>query len=149
MTIKYNFGLIYHWLRQYRLVYKQTKFLNMPKEKLLLERQFTIIAQYFQPCISYSIIDTWLVNIVQEVLSRLKIKYPMHSILSMFSEKFTFWRNNNISDNFWNLIEAKQIMYTLEEIIFSELGAHQLQKLLVTLDIEAKHIHYVSYFMLY
>lgn len=119
------------------------------KKKLLLERQFTIIAQYFQLYVFYSIIDTWLDNIVQEVLSRLKIKHPMHSIFSLISTKFTFWKNNNIDDNFWNPIEAKQIIYILEEIIFSELGAYQLQKLLVTLNIETNYIHYVSYFILY
>ncbi|EFN72858.1 hypothetical protein EAG_04244, partial [Camponotus floridanus] len=119
LTVKYYFGLIYHWLKQYRLVYKQTKFIYMPKEKLLLEKQITIIAQYFQPYVSYSIIDTWLNNIAQKVLSHLKNKYPTHSIFST-CEQFIFWRNNNINDNFWNPAEANQIISILDEIIFSD-----------------------------
>jgi len=121
----------------------------MPKEKLLLERQLTIIAQYFQPYVSYSIIDTWLDNIVQEVLSRLKNKYPTHSVFSTSSAQFTLWRDNNINDNFWNPTEAKQIMCILEEIISSELGGYQLYQLLVTSNFETKYINYVSNFMLY
>jgi len=118
----------------------------MPKEKLLLEKQITIIAQYFQSCVSYSIIDTWLDDIVQEVLSRLKLKNPTHSIFSTSSEQFTLWRENNINDNFCNFWEAESIICVLKEIVFSDLSVHQL---LVTLDIEEKFTKYVSYFLLY
>jgi len=121
----------------------------MPTEKLLLERQVTVIAQYFQPYVTYSIIDTWLDDIVREVLSRLKAKYPKHSVFSIPSVQFTFWRENNIDDNFWKPTESKQIIYILEEIMFSELGVHQLHQLLVTLDVKTKYINYVSYFILY
>jgi len=119
----------------------------MSKKKL--ERQATMIAQYFQFYVTYSIIDTWLNNIVQEVLSCLKAKYPKHSAFSISSEQFTFWREHNITDNFWKPTESKRIMYILEEIRFAELGVHQLHHLLVTLDIKTKHINYVSYFILY
>ncbi|EFN69607.1 hypothetical protein EAG_00089, partial [Camponotus floridanus] len=54
-----------------------------------------------------------------KVLSHLKNKYPTHSIFSTTCEQFTFWRNNNINDNFWNPAEANQIMRILSEIIFS------------------------------
>ncbi|EFN63134.1 hypothetical protein EAG_10866, partial [Camponotus floridanus] len=121
LTVKYYFGLIYHWLKQYRLVYKQTKFIYMPKEKLLLEKQINIIVEYFQPYVSYSVLDKWLNDVAQEVLSCLKNKYPTHSIFSTPFEQFTLWRNNNINDNFWNLTEAKQIMCILDEIMFSDL----------------------------
>ncbi|EFN63417.1 hypothetical protein EAG_09178, partial [Camponotus floridanus] len=121
LTVKYYFDLIYHLLKQYRFAYKQIKFIHMPKEKKLLEKQITIIAQYLQPSVSYSIIDTWLDDIVQEVLSRLENKYPTHSIFLTSSEQFTLWRNNNINDHFWNQTEAEEIMCILKEIIFSNL----------------------------
>ncbi|EFN72182.1 hypothetical protein EAG_14365, partial [Camponotus floridanus] len=88
LTVMYNFGLIYHWKKQYRLIYKQNIFIYMSKKKL--ERQVTIIAQYLQSYVTYSIIDTCLNNIVQEVLSHLKAKYPKHSAFSISSEQFTF-----------------------------------------------------------
>ncbi|EFN74751.1 hypothetical protein EAG_01931, partial [Camponotus floridanus] len=121
LTIKYNFVLIFHWIRQYRLIYVQNKFITLPKEKLLLEKQITIIVQYFLPYVSYSDIDMWLNDITQEILYRIKNKHPTHSIFSISSEKFIFWRNNNIDDNFWNPIESRQIISILEEYIFSEL----------------------------
>ncbi|EFN72862.1 hypothetical protein EAG_04248, partial [Camponotus floridanus] len=121
LTLIYNFGLIFHWIRQYRLIYKQIKFIHVPKEKLLLEKQVIIIAQYFHSYVPYSIIDRWLNDIVQIVLSRLKNKYATHSVFSTSSKQFTFWRNNNINDNFWNPIDANQIISVLEETIFSEL----------------------------
>jgi len=117
----------------------------MPKEKQLLEKQITIIAQYFQPCVSYSIIDTWLNDIAQEVLTCLKNRYPTHSVFSTSSEQFTLWRYNNINDNFWNLTEAKQIMYILE-IMLSNFIVHQVHQLLVTLEVERKYVNFVSYF---
>ncbi|EFN65591.1 hypothetical protein EAG_00127, partial [Camponotus floridanus] len=90
--------LIFSWIKRYRLIYKQNKFTSLPKKKLLLERQITIILKYFLPHVSYSDIDNWLDNIVKKILSLLKDKYSTHAILSISSEKFTFWRNNNIDD---------------------------------------------------
>ncbi|XP_070171434.1 uncharacterized protein [Polyergus mexicanus] len=107
LTSEYNFKLIFHCLKQYRFVYKQMKFINMPKTKQLLEKQLTIVAQYFQPHVSYSAVKTWLDGIVQTVLFRLKNKCSAHSICSTASEQFSFWRNNNINDNFWNETESK------------------------------------------
>jgi len=81
---------------------------------------------------------------LQEVLSRLKNKYPTHSVFSTSSEQFTLWRNNNINDDFWSLTEAKQIMYILDEIMFSNFIVHQVYQLSVTLDVEEKFINTVS-----
>lgn len=118
----------------------------MQKEKQLLEQRLTIIAQYFQPHVSYSIIRTWLDDIVQEILYRLKIRYPAHSIFSTkASKKFSIWRDNNINNNFWNQTETAQIIHILKEYMFTELGFYKLHKLFVALHLEDnKYIIYVS-----
>lgn len=122
----------------------------MPKEKQLVEQLFIILAQYFRPRISHSVVKTWLDEVVQEVLSRLKIKYPTHPIFSVSPEKFSFWRDNNIDDNFWDEREAKQIMCILEQYIFSEeMETDKLFKLWILLDLEDKLSYYVSYCKLY
>ncbi|XP_029677206.1 uncharacterized protein LOC115244008 [Formica exsecta] len=118
------------------------KFMKMPKIKLLLEKQLTIVAQYFQPHVSYSAVKTWLDGIAQTVLSRLKNKYPAHSICSTTLEQFSFWRDNNIDDNFWNEIESRQIMWILEKYIFSELKIYKWHQLLITSDLKADCIKY-------
>jgi len=144
LTTKYNFGLIFQWIRQYRLINEQNEFINLSKEKLLLERQIAIIIQYFLPCVSYSDIDAWLDNITQEILCRLKNKHPAHSVFSISSEKFICWRYNNIDDNFWIPREGRQIIRILEEYIFSELEFQKLFELFTTLDVDSKYINYVS-----
>ncbi|KAL6419611.1 hypothetical protein ACFW04_013699 [Cataglyphis niger] len=81
-------------------IYTQIKFLKMPITKLLLEKQLTIMAQYFVP------------HLIQLVLLRLRNCYPTHSILSTSSflrKLFAFWRGNNIDDNFWDDSESKQL----------------------------------------
>ena len=99
----------------------------MPEEEQLIELLLYIVAEYFEPNISYSVIETWLKNIVQEVLSRLKRKHPTHSVFSISPEQFLNWKNNNIDDNFWETEkETKQIMYILEEYICNELDLHEL-----------------------
>ena len=115
----------------------------MPEEIQLLERLLIIVAQYFQSHVSYSIIKTWLDDITQEVLSRLKNKYPAHSIFSISSEKFSFWRDNNINDNFWNKKESTQILYNLQEFISSEL-IYKLHQLWIALDLDDTCVNYVS-----
>ncbi|XP_025270365.1 uncharacterized protein LOC112639704 [Camponotus floridanus] len=76
----------------------------------LLERLITIVAQYLQPHVSYSVIKMWLDNISQEILDRVKMKHPTHPIFSTSVEQFLFWKNNNINDHFWNSTETMQII---------------------------------------
>lgn len=148
MACVYNFGVILRCLKQYRLLQKRENFINKPEKKQFLERLLTIVIEYFQPHVSYSTINIWLDDIVQEVLSRLKKKYPAHSIFSTSSEQFSFWRNNNIDDNFWEPTEARQIMREIEEFIFSELEVHKLRQLWTTLDLEDKiHVSYINYIL--
>jgi len=122
-------------------MYKQTNFIFKPIEKQLVERQVTIVAQCFQPHLSYSVIKTWLDDIAQDVLTRLKIKYPSHPIFSMSSEQFLFWKTNNIYDNYWDPTESTQIMRTLEEYVFSHFGINKLFQFLSLIipDLDAKY----------
>jgi len=106
------------------------------------------VAQYFLPRITYSIINKWLDGIAQEVLCRLKNIYPKHSILSSTLEQFSFWRDNNIDDNFWNPTETRQIMCVLEEYIFSILDIRKLYQLLIISDSEIKYLN-VSFMLDY
>ncbi|KAL6419121.1 hypothetical protein ACFW04_011563 [Cataglyphis niger] len=54
LTREYNFKLLFYCLKQYRFIYTQIKFLKMPTIKLLLEKQLTIMAQYFVPHVLFS-----------------------------------------------------------------------------------------------
>lgn len=121
-------------------MYKQTKFIFKPIEKQLVERQVAIVAQHFQSHMSYLIIKTWLDDIAQDVLLRLKIKYPSHSIFSTSSEQFLFWKTNNIYDNYWDSTESTHIMRTLEEYIFSHSGIDKLFQFLslIMSDLDVK-----------
>ncbi|EFN60296.1 hypothetical protein EAG_00093, partial [Camponotus floridanus] len=40
---------------------------------------------------------------------------------SILLEQFSFWGDNNISENFWNSTEASQIIRIIGEYIFSDL----------------------------
>ncbi|KAL6419617.1 hypothetical protein ACFW04_013705 [Cataglyphis niger] len=121
LTREYYLKLTCHYLKQYRFIHNQIKFMFKPKTKFLLEKQFTIIAQYFQPHVSYCAVKTWLDEILETVLDRLIEKYPDHSFFSTTTfEQFPFWRNNNIVHNFWNEEESRQIMGILEEYLFCE-----------------------------
>ncbi|XP_025263552.1 F-box only protein 21 isoform X1 [Camponotus floridanus] len=139
LTIIYNFDRINNYLRQYRFIYKLNKFLNMSKEKRLFERLIIIMTQHCQPCVSYSVIKTFLDDMAYEVFSLVKNKYPKHSLFSTSPEQISFWRDNNIERNFWNRTEAMQIIEILDEFM-SELGYCKLNKLLKTLDIACEFV---------
>ncbi|XP_050459532.1 uncharacterized protein LOC126855710, partial [Cataglyphis hispanica] len=136
LTREYYLKLTCHYLKQYRFIHKQVKLMSKLKTKFLLEKQLTIIAQYFQPHVSYWAIKTWLDEIAQTVLSRLMEKYPAHSIFSATSEQFSFWSDNNIADNFWNETESRQIIDVLEEYIFCDLVIYKLPRLMKILHLE-------------
>jgi len=109
--------------------------MTKPIEKQLPERQITILAQHFLPYLSYSVIKTWLDDIAQDVLLRLKIKFPSHSIFSTSLKRFLYWKSHNIYDNYWDGIESMQIMRTLEKYVFSELEIHKLLQSLIISDL--------------
>lgn len=108
------------------------------------------MAQYFLPDLSYSVIKTWLDDVVEDVLPRLKIEYPSHSIFSTSSKQFLFWKTNHIEETYWNKTESRQIMKTLEKYIFSHLGINQLFRLLslIISDFDAKYKNCVRNFTL-
>ncbi|XP_072751717.1 uncharacterized protein [Anoplolepis gracilipes] len=140
LTTIYDHSTFFRRLKQHRVMYKIDKLMNMPKEKQLFERLFTIAIQYFQPHVSYSAIKTWLDIIAKKILSRLKNIYPTHSIFSTPDDQFFIWRDNNINDNYWNETEARQIMNVLEEFIFFDLKNHEFLKF----DVEDKYIDFIS-----
>ncbi|XP_072755826.1 uncharacterized protein [Anoplolepis gracilipes] len=116
----------------------------MPKEKQLFEQQLIIVAQYFLPNISYSIIKTWLDNIAEEVKSRLKDKYPTHEIFSTSPEQFSIWKETNIDDHIWtDKTDVTSIMSILEEYIFSDLKIDDLYELIMP-DFDITFINFVS-----
>ena len=76
--------------------------------------------QWYRPekYISFSYIETLLDNITQKVLNYLRNEHPAHSIFSTSNEQLSLWKHNNINENYWNTIEAKQIKNILDKIIF-------------------------------
>ncbi|XP_072763656.1 F-box only protein 21-like [Anoplolepis gracilipes] len=107
----------------------------------VLERSALLVAQHlqsFQKYISYSSITTSLDNIAEEVLNSLKKKLPDHSIFLTPTEHFSYWKDNNIFDNYWNEAEGTQIMDTLEEYIFGTLNFRQNKSRAVEWNIQIK-----------
>ncbi|XP_072760634.1 uncharacterized protein [Anoplolepis gracilipes] len=144
LTSAYKFGIIIRCLKQYRLMYKRNKFINMPKKKQLLERLLTIIVQYFEPHVSTSGMKMCLDIIVAEVLSHLKTEYPAHSIFLISSDQFSDWRNNEIDDNFWDETEARQIIRILKEYFFTQTNNYIVEKLLSKLDLKRSSTYFFS-----
>lgn len=109
-------------MRQCLVKKKFHRFINQSYKYRVLERIFTMVAQFVQPekDVFYSNVEASLDNIASEVLKCLREKHPDHSILSISPEIWSYWKNNNIHDNHWNEPEGTQIMDTLEEYIFSK-----------------------------
>ncbi|XP_072747731.1 uncharacterized protein [Anoplolepis gracilipes] len=83
-----------------------------------LNRIISAKLPWSRPTLTTNIIKTWLNDITQEFLSRLKQKYPAHSIFLTSFEQLSFWKDNNIYDHFWNTVETKQIMDELRAFIY-------------------------------
>ncbi|XP_029672559.1 uncharacterized protein LOC115241139 [Formica exsecta] len=114
-----------HYLREHLLTKEWNRFCEQPHKQQFLERSATIAAQWFQPQkdVSYSCVKASLDNIALGVLSYLREKHPDHPILSTSAENFSYWKNNNIEDNYhWDEIEGTQIINILEEYIFGKLN---------------------------
>jgi len=107
------------YLKHYHLGSLWRKFINRSPKRQILEEAITLMAQWFQPMedISYSQIETKLDNITQQVIERLKIKWPFHPILSASHEQFSYWKCNNINKNQWDDKETKQALDIVCEVL--------------------------------
>ncbi|XP_029169366.1 uncharacterized protein LOC114939256 [Nylanderia fulva] len=128
LTKRYCFKKMFHFLRQCLVNAKWEKFKKKPHSKQLIERMATIVAQWLQPEkeVLFSSIKASLNNIKQKVLNQLRNKYPDHLIFSTSADKFLYWENNNIDDNYWNEAEGTQIMNALQEYLFDDFNFQQL-----------------------
>ncbi|XP_050459530.1 uncharacterized protein LOC126855708 [Cataglyphis hispanica] len=124
LTHDYNSTIFIRYLKLYSLKYNLEKYAKKPKKKQLLEEVLTIVVQYFHPYISYTFIDMWINDIVHEVLEHLIMSHHKHSIFKKTSEDFSIWSEDDTIPNYWNEMESKQIMDTLEKFVFSQLDDH-------------------------
>ena len=58
-------------------------------------------------------------TITQDVKNCLRKEHSSHSLFSISDEQFSFWKENNINETYWNITEAKQIKNILDKIIFN------------------------------
>ncbi|XP_012236036.1 F-box only protein 21-like isoform X2 [Linepithema humile] len=119
--LRYCAEKLFSYLQHYRLRKKVHEFLNYPEKQQILEKAAFILAQWYQPqkCMSYLYVSTSLQKIAEQVLERLKNKYPAHPIFSISEEQLLLWADNNIDDNHWNSIEGRQIIESLCIVLYN------------------------------
>ncbi|XP_071855753.1 F-box only protein 21 isoform X2 [Bombus fervidus] len=124
LTDRYYALKIVHYLKQTHLKDEWKKFLSLPPKQQTLERGATIVAQWSQPerHVSYFAISSALDNIAEQTKELLRERYPNHTIFSIPTERFNFWKNNIIGDNQWNITETRQLIDALCEVLFKRLG---------------------------
>lgn len=111
-------------MKQTHLKGEWQKFISLPSKQQTLERGATIVAQLSQPerHVSYPTISSILDNIAEQTKDLLKEQHPNHSIFSIPTERFIFWKNNIIDDNQWNISETRQVTDALCKVLFEKLG---------------------------
>nr|XP_012220235.1 PREDICTED: F-box only protein 21-like isoform X4 [Linepithema humile] len=94
------------------------------REQVKAEEAATILVQWYYPLnhVSYMSVRTSLDNIAQKVLEYLINHYPAHPIFSISAEQFSFWKYNNIDDNHWHGLEARQILESLCKVLHNTSG---------------------------
>lgn len=124
LTHRYYALKIVRYLKQTHLKDEWKKFLSLPPKQQTLERGATIVAQWSQPerHVSYFAISSALDNIAEQTKELLRERYPNHTIFSIPTERFNFWKNNIIGDNQWNITETRQLTDALCEVLFKRLG---------------------------
>ncbi|XP_072746700.1 F-box only protein 21-like [Anoplolepis gracilipes] len=124
LTEKYYYVQLFHYLRDDMWMTNLIKFEEQSDKVQLLERAATFVAQGLQRKkeVFYSSVTAILDIMALEVLNSLREKHPDHSIFSTSTDNFSYWKKNNIDDNYWNEAEGTQIMNTLEEYIFGKLN---------------------------
>lgn len=124
LTHRYYALKVIRYLKQTHLKGEWQKFISLPSKQQTLERGATIVAQWSQPerHVSYPTISSILDNIAEQTKDLLKEQHPNHSIFSIPTERFIFWKNNIIDDNQWNISETRQVTDALCKVLFEKLG---------------------------
>lgn len=116
----YSIKLFRCWIRE-NFQRNWKKFINKPHQQQILEKVLATVLQWCQPekYISLSHVNKLIENIMQNVLKHLREKNPTHEIFSISSKQFSFWKHNNIRENYWGETNARQIKCILDDIILN------------------------------
>ncbi|OAD60194.1 F-box only protein 21, partial [Eufriesea mexicana] len=136
LTHRYYALKVVRYLKQTHLKSEWLKFISLPPKQQTLERGATLVAQWSQPekHVSYLAISSLLDNIAEQTKQLLREQYPAHSIFSVPTERFIFWKNNIIDDNQWNISETRQITDALCKILFEKLGFYGNNEMYYSLE---------------
>ncbi|CAL7947557.1 unnamed protein product [Xylocopa violacea] len=136
LTHRYYALIVVRYLRQKHLKSEWEKFISLPPKQQTLECGAIIVAQWSQPekHISYLEISSKLDSIAEQTKELLREHHPKHPIFSVPKETFTFWKNNIIDDNQWNVSDSKQITNALCTVLFKKLGFHGNEQMYYSLE---------------
>ncbi|KAJ8684303.1 hypothetical protein QAD02_020095 [Eretmocerus hayati] len=124
LTHKYYAQKLMRYIKQSQLSNEWQKFIELPPHKQLLESGAVFVAQWSQPDrhITHEGVGSMLDDIVEQAKDVLKEKHPSHPIFNTPCEQFEYWKKNNIDDNQWSIVETRQVISALTEVIFNRLG---------------------------
>lgn len=132
--MNYNLTQFYYaqnlmtYLKHSYLRRKWQKFINKPQKQQILEDAVSIVEDWVKgrqsrECAQWAIdVPKMLDTIADEVLNSLRKEYPNHSIFSAPAELFTYCKNNNIVDNYWDKKEGRQVLDAIRKVLYDELG---------------------------
>ncbi|XP_029176829.1 F-box only protein 21-like [Nylanderia fulva] len=124
LTKRYYYEKLFNYVKNSIIKLELRKFSTLSNKAQHFEWIAFNVVQTLQirKDVTYAYVVESLDNIALEVQNYLKKEHPDHSIFSTSAETFSYWKNNNIDDNYWNEAEGIQIIDALDEYIFGKLN---------------------------
>lgn len=97
--------------------------MKLPPKQQILEKGAVFVAQWCQPNIevNYKDVASQLDAIAYRVQQRLRIINPDHSLFKTKADIVAGWRMENLSENQWNVIECRQVIVAMRDVLYTEL----------------------------
>jgi hypothetical protein len=123
-TLQYYAYKVLRYIKQLHLTEVWTDYVSLPPEKQILERGAAFVAQWCQPEIDITGDDiaSTLDIVAHLVKRRLHETYPSHKIFQASEEELAQWRNENLTRSQWTVPECQQLILTMREVMYKELG---------------------------
>nr|CAI5841008.1 unnamed protein product [Callosobruchus analis] len=123
-TLQYYASKVLRFIRQLHLSKVWKNYISLPPQRQILEVGAVFVAQWCQPNVEVTVEDITakLDQIAEEVKEVLKTQHPNHSLFKATQEELNLWRIENRAENQWNIVECRQLISVMREVLFQQKG---------------------------
>ncbi|KAF5299790.1 hypothetical protein FQR65_LT19456 [Abscondita terminalis] len=119
-TMQFYATKVLRFIRQLHISMEWEKFIQLPSQQQILEKGATLVAQWCQPTadVKWENVALQMDELAEQVRLALIVKNINHPLHKVSADTLKKWKNENIDDNQWNILECRELINCLTVVLY-------------------------------